>query len=106
VLGFEKVQQLLISGRARLLVLASEAGANGDKLRRVAVNNDQPIGVIDFFDVSALAPVFGRANWAYAAVRTCGLAERLLVETERLVGFTSTKVGVQQTPIKINKVAR
>ena len=106
VLGFEKVQQLLISGRARLLVLASEAGANGDKLRRVAVNNDQPIGVIDFFDVSALAPVFGRINWAYAAVRTCGLAERLLVETERLVGFTSTKVGVQQTPIKINKVVR
>ena len=106
VLGFEKVRELLAAGSARLLVLASESGTNGDKLRRVAVNSDQPVGVIDFFDVLALAPVFGRVNWAYAAVRTSGIAERLLVDAERLVGFTTTKVGVQPTPIKINKVAQ
>ena len=106
VLGFEKVRQLMASGRARLLVLASESGTNGDKLRRVAVNSDQPVGVIDFFDVFALAPVFGRVNWAYAAVRTSGFAERLLVDAERLVGFTTTKVGVQPTSTKVNKVAR
>ena len=106
VVGFGKVTRLLASGGARLLVLAAEGGATGDKLRRSVGNRDGNVKVIDFFEACALAPIFGRVNWACAGVQRCGFAERLLVETNRLDGFTNTKGGMHQLSSRIHKAAR
>lgn len=106
VVGFKKVQGILASGGGRLLVLAAEGAASEDKLRRIAGNSYGDVKVIDFFEARALAPIFGRVNWAYAGVQRCGFAERLLAETERLVGFTNSEVGMHQISARINKAAR
>lgn len=106
VVGFEKVWGILALGGARLLILAAEGAASGDKLRRFAGNSGGNVKIIDFFEARALAPIFGRVNWAYAGVQRCGFAERLLTETERLGGFTNTKMGMHQIPASINKAVQ
>ena len=82
VAGFGKVEEVLAKGRARVLVHAAEATADGcRKLDRMAAPEVEKIGL---FHVDELDLAFGRANVIHAAVAKGGLAEKLLAAVRRI----------------------
>lgn len=82
VAGFDKVEETLAKGRARVLVHAVEAAADGcRKLDRMAGPETEKIGL---FHVDELDLAFGRANVIHAAVTKGGLAEKLLAAARRI----------------------
>ena len=82
VAGFGKVEEMLGKGRARVLVHAAEATADGcRKLDRMAAPEVEKIGL---FQVDELDLAFGRSNVIHAAVAKGGLAEKLLAAVRRI----------------------
>jgi len=82
VAGFGKVEEMLGKGRARVLVHAAEATADGcRKLDRMAAPEVEKIGL---FQVDELDLAFGRSNVIHAAVAKGGLAEKLLAAVRRM----------------------
>jgi predicted RNA-binding protein YlxR (DUF448 family) len=82
VAGFGKVEEMLARGRARVLVHAAEASADGTrKLDRMAAPEVIKIGL---FHVDELDLAFGRSNVIHAAVAKGGLAEKLLAAVRRI----------------------
>lgn len=84
VTGAEKVRGLLASGRAGVLVQASD-GAAGGRAKLRALARDVP--VIGCFTCAELGHVFGRDFAVHAAIARDPLAERLVAEAGRLAGF-------------------
>ena len=84
--GFDKVRSWLTSGRAAVLLAASDGAADGRaKLARLA--DGRP--VIDAFDAAALGAAFGRDCVVHAALAPGGLAGRLVTEAVRFEGVSS-----------------
>ncbi len=84
VAGYEKVQALLRGGRAGLLLGAADGAAGGRaKLRALA----RQLPVVDIFTGAELGAIFGRDGTVHAALAKGALANRLIVETERLAGM-------------------
>jgi uncharacterized protein len=76
VAGAAKVEKLVASGRARLVIHALEAAQNG---RQKIDNLSGPsVETLSLFTSSELDLAFGRTNVIHAAVAKGGLAEKLL----------------------------
>lgn len=82
VTGFMKVEDMLGRGKARILVHAVEAAADGrrklDKLAGPEVEKASP------FHLDELDLAFGRSNVIHAGVARGGLAEKLLTALRRI----------------------
>ncbi|NBC31491.1 MAG: RNA-binding protein [Alphaproteobacteria bacterium] len=90
VSGFEKVRAWALSGRAAVLVTASDGAENGrKKLEGLAAG--RPLVVC--LDSAALSTAFGRGPVIHAALAGGALAERLVTEAGRLSGLTSPRAG-------------
>ena len=88
VAGFEKVRALLASGRAGLVMTASDAAADGRaKIRRVAP--EAP--VIDLFSRFELGQAFGRDQAVHAALTPGRIAALLRADASRLAGLRPSK---------------
>ena len=85
VAGFEKVDEAIRSGRAGLLLEASD-GAPGGRAKLRAAGRSRSLPVIGLFTGSELGEAFGRDHIVHAAVGG-RLAERLQAEAFRLAGF-------------------
>lgn len=85
VQGFTKVEEALRKGKVRVLLHAEEAGSDGvSKLDRLK----QPQTVIsNSFLPDEMDLAFGRPNVIHAAVTASGLAERLVVQLQRIASF-------------------
>lgn len=85
VIGFAKVEKLLKSGKAVILIAGRDGAEDGrNKLKNLA--GECPL--IECFSIDALSRSLGRDNVVHAALRANkGLATKFLVETKRLTGF-------------------
>ncbi len=82
VAGFDKVEETLGKGRARVLVHAAEAADDGcRKLDRMV---GPEVAIVGLFHVDELDLAFGRSNVIHAAVTKGGLAEKLVAAVRRI----------------------
>lgn len=84
VAGFEKVRALLSRGRAGVLLTAAD-GAAGGRQKLGGLQSD--VRRIDVLTSVELGRIFGREAAVHAALRSGNLADRLIVEADRLTGF-------------------
>lgn len=85
VAGAAKVEKLVASGRARLVIHAQEAAQNG---RQKIDNLSGPsVETLSLFTSSELDLAFGRTNVIHAAVAKGGLAEKLLQAVRRAEAY-------------------
>lgn len=90
VSGFEKVRAWALSGRAVLLITASDGAENGrKKLEGLAAGRP----LVDCLDAAALSTAFGREHVVHGALAGGALAERLITEAGRLTGLTKPAAG-------------
>lgn len=85
VAGSAKVAEMLAQGRARLVIHAAEAAADGK--RKLAVPPDGNVETLNLFAASELDLAFGRTNVIHAAVAKGGLAEKLLAAARRYEAY-------------------
>ena len=91
VTGFEKVRSAVGSGRAAVLIAASDAAAGGrNKLRGIA----GAATVADTLTIAELSLALGRENVVHAALAPGGLAQRFHSENARLQGFRSPQPAI------------
>lgn len=86
VQGYEKVEALVRSGRAALLIGARDGSEDGRR-RLCALSGGLP--VVELFDRRELSLALGRENVVHAALTLGGLADRFRSEAARLSGFRS-----------------
>lgn len=97
VSGFSKAREWLVSGRAALVVQASD-GSQDERARFLGGNRGRA-PVVTPLDAWALGAIFGRDAAVHIAVAPGRLAERLRVESARLAGVlglqpeSSTRTG-------------
>jgi uncharacterized protein len=91
VAGFEKAREWLQSNKARLILQASDGSAAeharflSGKIGKVAVVTPLPATV--------LGRMFGRDHAVHVAIAPGRLAEKLLVESERLAGLRGQRLS-------------
>ena len=89
-MGFVKVEKLLASGGAGLLLGAADGAADGKaKLRALAPTVPERAGL----SAAELGAAFGREHVVHAALRKGKLAEALAIELGRLKGFRAAATG-------------
>jgi len=89
VMGYEKVRSAVASGRAAVLIAASDGATGGrDKLRGMAT----AAPLAQSLTVAELSLALGRENVVHAALDPGGLAQRFLTENSRLQGFRGPKM--------------
>lgn len=82
VTGFTKCEDMLLKGKARVLVHAAEAAPDGcRKLDKLMAPETVRVGL---FTLDELDLAFGRSNVIHAAVAAGGLAEKLLLAVRRI----------------------
>jgi len=82
--GFEKVRTSLANGRTGLLLTASDAGADGrKKMERLAA----AVPVQSVLTSAELGQALGRETVVYVAIGPGRLADRLMRDLGRLMGF-------------------
>ena len=87
VAGNAKVEEMVASGRARLVIHAQEAAQNGrQKIDRLSGPGVETLG---FFTSTELDLAFGRTNVIHAAVAKGGLAEKLLQAARRAEAYAA-----------------
>jgi uncharacterized protein len=85
VAGFEKAREWLRSRRARLVLQASD-GSEAERARFLS-GADKTIFVLCPLPTAALGRIFGHDQVVHVAVAPGRLAERLLIEANRLAGL-------------------
>lgn len=85
VAGFSKCEDMLRSGRARLMVHAAEAAADGR--RKLGQGGFENVEIIDVFTEAELNLALGRAHVVHAAVAKGGLAGKLLAAARRIEAY-------------------
>ncbi len=90
VSGFQKAREWVQSGRAGLVVQASDGSAE-ERSRFLSGARDVP--VVTPLPAEALGAVFGRDRTVHAVVAPGRLAEALRIETERLAGVIGRPGG-------------
>ena len=88
VAGFDKAREWLRSGRAALIVQASDGSAEE---RRRFLGESTGIAVVSPLSGAALGVVFGRERTVHVAVASGKLAQALQTESERLAGLKSSE---------------
>lgn len=85
VVGFAKVEKLLRSGKAVILIAGHDGAEDGrKKLKNLAGS----CPLIEYFSIDQLSRSLGRDNVVHAALAAKkGLATKFLAETKRLSGF-------------------
>lgn len=92
-LGFEKVRAECQSGRAHMLFIASDAGADAmQKIKGMAALNDIPL--VRIFDRTELSLALGRENVVHAALKLGGVTKSLPLALERLSRFRGINAEV------------
>jgi uncharacterized protein len=91
VAGFEKAREWLRSGRARLIVEASD-GSEAECARFLSGNAGK-VAVIAPLPAAALGRMFGRDRVVHVAIAPGRLAERLHIEADRLAGLRGQGLG-------------
>ena len=88
--GFEKVREALASGRAALLVEASDGAGDGrEKLGRIAAGTE----TVSLWTADQLGVPFGRHRVVHAAILASGLADRLRRDAKRRFGLEIEDAG-------------
>jgi hypothetical protein len=82
--GFEKAGARVRSGRAALVLVASDAAGGG---RHKVAGIDADVPVFALFSGAELGAVFGRERTVHVAVADGGLATKLAAECSRLADF-------------------
>lgn len=90
VTGYEKVKDWLVSGRARVLIQASDGSERGKSKLRPPQENG---GFIDWLTAGELGLAFGRERAIHAALAAGGLTARVVEEAARLEGLRKRTVG-------------
>jgi predicted RNA-binding protein YlxR (DUF448 family) len=85
VAGAAKVEEMVASGRARLVIHAREAAQNGRQ--KIDSLSGPSLETLCLFTSSELDLAFGRANVIHAAVAKGGLAEKLLQAARRAEAY-------------------
>ena len=85
VFGFMRAQEWVRAGRVGLIVSASDGSAE-ERARLLA---GRPLPVLQPLDAARLGAAMGRDHVVHVAVAPGRLAERLVVDAERLAGLTS-----------------
>jgi hypothetical protein len=85
IAGFEKAREWLRTGRARLVLEASD-GSLGERARFLS-GTAGSVPVVAPLPAAALGRVFGRDHVVHVAIAPGRLAERLQLEAERLAGL-------------------
>jgi len=85
--GFAKAREWLASGRAGLLVEATDGSAE----ERDRLLGSRPVRVVSPLPAVDLGRVFGRDHVVHVAVAPGHLADALAIETERLTGVTKMR---------------
>lgn len=85
VVGFAKVEKLLRSGKAAILIAGHDGAEDGrNKLKKLAGS----LPLVEYFSIDDLSRSLGRDNVVHAALANKkGLATKFLAETKRLSGF-------------------
>lgn len=82
--GYEKVRSVLSVGNLGVLIFASDGAEDGkNKISRLVPNNP----IINCFSGSELGAAIGMERLVHAVITPGGFAQKLLVETSRLLGF-------------------
>ncbi|MEX1036778.1 MAG: RNA-binding protein [Sneathiella sp.] len=82
--GFAKVEKALKSGKATLLVAASDGAEDGrQKLRRIAGS----LPLVDIFSGAELSQALGRENVIHAGLTAGALTRKILAAVSRLSQF-------------------
>jgi ribosomal protein L7Ae-like RNA K-turn-binding protein len=91
ILGFDTVSRALESGTALKALIEASDGAEDGKRKLFAAAHRQHLScvVIESLTSAELGLALGRENVIHAAVRSGGLADRLIFDAERLRGFRS-----------------
>ncbi len=92
VSGFTKAREVLATGRARLVVQASDGSV--EECRRL-LSGARDIPVVQPLTAAALGGVFGRDHVVHVAVMPGQLAEALAADAGRLAGFEPTPAGTE-----------
>ncbi len=92
--GFDKVEKLLETSRAAVLVHGSDAASDGrGKLDRkyAAIQQDRGQGaaIVDWLTIEQLSLAIGRSNVVHAGLKQGGATQRFLREAERLRRYRS-----------------
>ncbi len=84
VTGYEKVKEWLVSGRAKVLLQASDGSERGKAKLRPPPGND---GFIGCLTAQELGLSFGREHAIHGALAAGGLTTRVVEEAARLAGI-------------------
>ncbi len=90
VAGYEKVRGWLASGRAALLLQASDGSPRGRSKLRPPGGQET---LIDMLSADELGLAFGRENVIHGALAAGGLAQRVVDEAARLQGLRARSGG-------------
>jgi len=82
-MGFEQVEETLQKGKAFLLLIASDAGSDADKISRFT----QEVPTLPIPDRIRAGQAVGRAQAVYLAVTNPDFAEKIKENMRRLAGF-------------------
>ena len=84
VLGFEKVKELIIKGRAAFVVEATDAGADGrQKIAEMSANLEK----FTLYDTAVLSSAFDRENTVYLAVKKGKMSDMVRLALKRYQTF-------------------
>jgi predicted RNA-binding protein YlxR (DUF448 family) len=95
--GFEKVREELKTGRAAILVAASDGAADG-RGKLAALAGDLP--VIALFDSAELSAALGIEGGVHGCLAAGGMAERLLRECQRFEAMKTNAAASGSRPEK------
>ncbi len=84
VMGYEKVKTWLASGKAKVLLQASDGSERGKTTLRAP---DGPASLIDCLTAQEMGLSFGRERAIHAALAAGGLTSRVVEEAARLAGL-------------------
>lgn len=107
VAGFEKAREMVVAGRAALIVQASD-GSVAERARflsTVGGGRSAGLAVIDPLSGADLGRVFGRDHAVHVAVAAGKLAESLVLDAGRLAGLTKGSIGTTERSAPVNEVA-
>ena len=84
VLGFEKVKELIIKGRAAFVIEATDAGADGrQKIAELSANLEK----FTLYDTETLSTAFDRENTVYLAVKKGKMSDMVRLALKRYQTF-------------------